>query len=328
MRLGQKKRRSLDQLFHNIIVICIIIVELKWMTSLGNISVDGFVIIEHRASIARGLLPSRNINDDYHLNKALFMSKSSDGNTDINDETVHALHTSNDKKTIDVMISWSKTIAVAILVFIAPLVSNIDMASADDEAAVTVKSSIERKTKQKESTLDEIWQLADKYYLDRNFNDQNWNDVKDKYVAELGSSKDEGLAMKLASEMVSTLGDKYSRVLDKNQYSDIQKYDLIGVGATLMPDENKDIKVGAPPVQGSAAYKAGIQYGDIITAVDGKKTAGRSSFDIIDQINDDPNRKSLTFSVYRPETKLAFDITLPRTFQQVRNPISYSGEKK
>jgi len=322
MKIVRRKRRSLDQLICNIICIIIVTVELKWITS-----TDGFVIIERQNSIPRGLFSSNNIND-YHVDKALLMMKKSDKNADIDVEARHVLHSRNDNyQTIDFM-SWSKTTVIALIVFIAPFVGNLGTTLAAEETILATQRSVEINTKKRETALEEIWQLADKYYLDRNFNNQNWKNVREKYVAQLGTSQDEGLEMKLASEMVSTLGDKYSRVLDKKAYSDIQKYDLIGVGATLMPDENKNIKVGAPPVQGSAAYKAGIQYGDIITAVDGHKTAGRSSFDIIDQINDEPNKKELTFSVYRPEAELSFDVTLPRVFQQVRNPISYSVSEK
>ena len=81
---------------------------------------------------------------------------------------------------------------------------------------------------------------------------------------------DDENAMKLATSMVNSLGDKYSRILDKSAYAGIQKFDLIGVGATLMPDPiDKRIKVGAPPVEGSEADKGGLKYGDYILAVNG-----------------------------------------------------------
>ena len=273
---------------NNITILFIFLVKLEWI----RISeVGAFVVTDRKATISRL--------SHHDTNKALFMVYDKNGNSEITDI----------KKNANVAL---KATLAGLAMFVAPFVT-------DDIAWAETK---------KEAALEEIWQLADKYYLDRNFNNQNWNDVKEKYLAKLGSSNDEEQDMKLSTEMIATLGDKYSRVLNKQAYSDIQKYDLIGVGATLMPDSNKNIMVGAPPVKGSAAYKAGIEYGDIITAVDGKKTAGRSSFDIIDQINDDPNKKVLTFSVYRPETDISFDVTLPRVFQQVRNPVSYAVSEK
>eukprot|EP00957_Ditylum_brightwellii_P173386 13201216-Ditylum_brightwellii.AAC.1 len=57
---------------------------------------------------------------------------------------------------------------------------------------------------------------------------------------------------------------------------------------------DKRIMVGAPPAAGSPADKAGMKYGDYITAVNGVPTEGRTAFDIIDQIsNDDPNTKTV-----------------------------------
>jgi S1-C subfamily serine protease len=45
-----------------------------------------------------------------------------------------------------------------------------------------------------------------------------------------------------------------------------------GIGATLMPDQQKHIIVGAPPVAGSASDKAGLKVGDYIVAVNGIPT--------------------------------------------------------
>mmetsp|Transcript_18654 Transcript_18654/g.24873 ORF Transcript_18654/g.24873 Transcript_18654/m.24873 type:complete len:359 (-) Transcript_18654:485-1561(-) len=137
--------------------------------------------------------------------------------------------------------------------------------------------------------------------------------------------------MKLVTEMVASLGDKYSRILDKQSYTRIQKFDLIGVGATLMPSSaDKRIMVGAPPVAGSPADKAGMKYGDYITAVNGVPTEGRTAFDIIDQIsNDDPNAKTVTMTVLTegPDDLkgegYVRDLKLDRQFEQIVNPITY-----
>lgn len=134
--------------------------------------------------------------------------------------------------------------------------------------------------------------------------------------------------MKLTSEMVKSLGDKYSRVLDKSQYAAIQKFDLIGVGVTLMP-KDKQIVVGAPPVSGSASDVVGLQVGDYVTAVNGISTSGKSAFDIIDQISDDPNAPtvSMTIRSQGPDDLsgegITREVTMDRTFQEVNDPIKY-----
>jgi len=136
--------------------------------------------------------------------------------------------------------------------------------------------------------------------------------------------------MKLVTEMVKSLGDKYTRILDTQQYAAIQKFDLIGVGVTLMPNAQKEIIVGAPPITGSPADKAGLKTGDFVTAVNGMPTKGRTAFDIIDQISEVPDARTVTFSVrHQGENDLtgegtSFDVTLERQNSiQIKDPVQY-----
>ncbi len=212
------------------------------------------------------------------------------------------------------------------------------------------------RTKLEQSTvIDEVWTLIDKYYLDRSFHDQNWSTVRSQYESKLPIDASTGQynddeAMKITTAMVQSLGDKYSRVLDKEQYAKIQKFDLIGVGATLMPDPvDKRIMVGAPPVDGSEAQKGGIKYGDYILAVNGVPTKGRTAFQIIDQISEDDESASANASANSNEggvgvgggssKKITFtvltegpddirgegyirDVTMKRQTMQVKDPIT------
>lgn len=198
------------------------------------------------------------------------------------------------------------------------------------------------KTKQLEpgqmssSVIDEVWSLLDKYYIDRTFNSQDWKAVRKK--VELQGEKvkfDDKISMKIVTEMVQSLGDKYTRMLDKEQYAAIQKFDLIGVGVTLMPNAQRDIIVGAPPIAGSASEKAGLKLGDFVTAVNGRPTRGRNAFDIIDQIGENPNSKTVTFSILRdngpstldsignPDASETFDVTMERQTMEVKDPVQY-----
>ena len=55
--------------------------------------------------------------------------------------------------------------------------------------------------------------------------------------------------MRYANEMIKSLGDKYTRLLDRDSYPSIQRFDLIGVRATLTTDaQKKRLMVGVPPV--------------------------------------------------------------------------------
>lgn len=170
---------------------------------------------------------------------------------------------------------------------------------------------------------DEAWSLVKKYALDQKYNGQDWDEAYTKYLGSISStSTDEDRIMKATSNLVGSLGDKYSRILDRDSYARIQKFDLIGVGVTLMPDSStKEIIVGAPPVQGSAAFQAGLKVGDAVVAVNGVDTVGRTAFDIIDQISDDPNAGSVTFTVRSGDEYR--DVTMKREFLEVKNPVTY-----
>jgi carboxyl-terminal processing protease len=163
------------------------------------------------------------------------------------------------------------------------------------------------------SVVDDVWELVNKYSLDRSFQGQNWDAIHREYqqkVATLRQQNDEQpdvtAEMKLATQMIQTLNDKYTRILDAASYTAIQKYDLIGVGVTLMPDPvSKQIMVGSPPIANSAADRSGLRVGDYIVAVNGVSTAGRTAFSIIDQISEDPSAPTVTFSVVRPAATVA-----------------------
>jgi carboxyl-terminal processing protease len=188
--------------------------------------------------------------------------------------------------------------------------------------------------------VQEVWTLVDKYYLDRTFNHQNWKDVQTVYLARATINNNNNDATLLVAEMIATLGDKYSRLLDAKQYAAIQKYDLIGVGVTLQPKRGRMV-VGAPPIPGSAADRAGLRVGDMVTAINGKSTAGRTAFDIIDQLaeeddddgddGDSRNHPSMVvMSVRHDQDGPTADYTMQRgggdrtSSLSVTNPIRYT----
>lgn len=180
---------------------------------------------------------------------------------------------------------------------------------------------------QQYSVLDEVWTLIDKYYIDRTFGGQNdWNKVRGKFKFVIMKAKGEDAKFNVVSDMVATLNDKYSRMLDREQYSAIQKYDLIGVGVTLTPDSTKNIVVGAPPIPGSEAARVGLQAGDFVSAINGIPTVGRTAFDIIDQISEDPSAKTISMTV-RPVGSDSSNpgkvLKMARAFEKVKNPVRY-----
>jgi len=185
------------------------------------------------------------------------------------------------------------------------------------------------------TVLDEVWTLVNKYYIDQTFHNQDWSNIRNQYDSRLpindkDNSYSDEEAMKLASAMVATLGDKYSRILDRESYARIQKFDLIGIGATLMPNKEKRIMVGAPPVVGSEAEKGGLKYGDYITSVNDISTSGLTAFEIIDQISekDSPIVKMTVVTENPGKDDYIRDVTMARAFAEVKNPVSFKVSEK
>ncbi|GMH56400.1 hypothetical protein TrRE_jg9822, partial [Triparma retinervis] len=163
------------------------------------------------------------------------------------------------------------------------------------------------------SPSEEAWGLIGKYYLDRTYNGQDWNEMKGRISENYQ-----------VSSLVSTLGDKYSRYLTPAQYSAIQKFDLVGVGVLLMPDSDGDISVGAPPVPGSASDRSGIKSGDKVLEVNGKATKGRTAFDIIEELGKE-EKDVVEFTVKNGGGEVR-KIPLQRTFTKVNDPVNFTSK--
>jgi carboxyl-terminal processing protease len=222
-----------------------------------------------------------------------------------------------------------------------PVQSTTQLLNGNNAAKSTSTQQQQLQQQQQDSVVNEVWSLIDKYYIDRTFNNQDWNKVRERALGEAEAVNfNNDKTMRVVADMVGSLNDRYTRLLDVQQYGAIQKFDLIGVGVTLMPNQQRDIIVGAPPIGGSPSALAGLRVGDLVTAVNGRPTRGRSAFDIIDQIGEDPNAKTVTFSILRRDTAgpaggstldsigdestiRTFDVTMERQTQEMKDPVTY-----
>ena len=131
------------------------------------------------------------------------------------------------------------------------------------------------KNSPKES-IDEVWQIVDRQYVDGTFNQKDWRAIRKQYVVQKNyKTKEE--AYKAIRLMLKNLGDPYTRFMDPKEFRDLQvetSGQLIGVGIQLSQNEKtKKLEVIAP-IEDTSASKAGILSKDIITKIDGKSTAG------------------------------------------------------
>lgn len=179
-----------------------------------------------------------------------------------------------------------------------------------------------------DSTVDyplfnEVWNIVNTNYYDSTYNNNNWDTIRKDNIKLLLNGNDEE---KVTQKMLSVLGDKYSRLLSKQLYESLWKYDAIGVGLLFQSEPGKNMYVSAPPISGSTGAKADIRKGDIIYTINGISTDGMTAIDLLDQMSND-NTDIIIIDIGRIDeiTKNVNrkSITLKRSKQSAQNPVKY-----
>lgn len=118
-----------------------------------------------------------------------------------------------------------------------------------------------------------VWDLVLDDFYDKTFNGQSWKRWQHKYDGKLHTLEDAHKAIETA---LISLGDRYSRFLDQEQFADEKsqiKAKLCGIGVQIGIDKNHRLSVIAP-MDGSPALKAGIKTGDEVIEINGTSTKG------------------------------------------------------
>lgn len=134
------------------------------------------------------------------------------------------------------------------------------------------------------------WKLIKDSYYDQKFGEKNnkdgaqdWGRWEHHYDGKLKSSDD---AHKAIETMLASLGDPYTRFLDRDAFDDEKSQidaHLFGVGMQLgMNKEHKVVVIA--PIEDTPAFRAGVQPGDEITEVDKKPVKGQSLDTVVKQI--------------------------------------------
>ncbi len=112
--------------------------------------------------------------------------------------------------------------------------------------------------------------------------------------------------------MLQTL-DPHSSFVDPAEYREMQRRQhaqYYGVGMQITQDTSNKVVVMEPFVS-SPAWNADLRRGDIISAVDGKETAGMTSADVADLLRG-PKGTQVRVSVFRQGEKQDFTATVTR----------------
>ena len=114
----------------------------------------------------------------------------------------------------------------------------------------------------------EVVGLLDKYFLDRSFNGVDLKANEKRLIASEPLTDQQ--ALDESERLVSSLGDRYSRVLTPEKATKLGKYDVTGVGLNLVISDSGAVKVGAVPPAESDAARLGVEFGDVVLSINGK----------------------------------------------------------
>ncbi|MEM9768191.1 MAG: carboxyl-terminal protease, partial [Cyanobacteria bacterium P01_D01_bin.71] len=89
-----------------------------------------------------------------------------------------------------------------------------------------------------QNLVAEVWRLVNRAYLDTTFNRQNWWFTRERYLER--DYADHEAAYAAIREMLASLDDPYTRLLQPEQYRSLQTStagELTGVGLQIAKDE-------------------------------------------------------------------------------------------
>jgi len=187
-------------------------------------------------------------------------------------------------KTVAIML------AVAIAAFYAGSLAEFQWGGYAPDWAKTLLFYTTPKSNIDYGALNEVFAVIQQHYVKRNAD---------------GVKLTEGAA----SGMVGALGDQFSRYLTPEEYRANQSFlagQFAGVGASVQ--QKGDQIVIASVLPGTPAEKAGLEAGDIITAVDGQSTKGWSADDAVNHIRGKAGTQ-VRVQVSRDGQTLSFDLT-------------------
>jgi carboxyl-terminal processing protease len=150
---------------------------------------------------------------------------------------------------------------------------------------------------QTSSTVEQIWRLINDQYFDTTFNGANWPQVREQFRAK---KYDSPLAVNQARRSIlQQLNDPAVRILTPEQVAPFRQelsgksYTGIGLAELLSIDtdsKSRQITI-VTPIPGTPSAIAGMQPGDVVTAVNNISTAGKSLSDTMMQMRSKPQTK-------------------------------------
>ncbi|HLO84074.1 MAG TPA: PDZ domain-containing protein, partial [Nostocaceae cyanobacterium] len=122
--------------------------------------------------------------------------------------------------------------------------------------------------------VDQVWQVVNREYVDKDFNQQDWQATRQSLLSKEYTSKEQ--AYVAIREALQKLGDPYTRFMDPKQFEALTSQtsgEVSGIGIRMEVNEKTNKLTVVEAIENSPALKAGIKAGDEILAIDGQATA-------------------------------------------------------
>lgn len=159
--------------------------------------------------------------------------------------------------------------------------------------------------------LDQAWQIVNHNYVDPEFNQTNWREVRHQLLNRSYSSREE--AYEALREALKLLEDPYTRFMSPEEFQAFNRSnrgELTGVGLQLRLDEETQALTVVRPIGNSPAAAAGIQPGDRILQIDAQSTAEMTVEAAAGLIRGEPNTQVRL--LLQRQDGAPFEVTLTR----------------
>ncbi|MDC0834473.1 peptidase S41 [Leptolyngbya valderiana BDU 20041] len=127
------------------------------------------------------------------------------------------------------------------------------------------------------AVLDEVWQIVNRDYVDGEFNQNDWQAVRQELLSRDYTSREQAYAA--LRRALSQLDDPYTRFLDPEEFEALNNQtsgELSGVGLRLERNDRDRHLTVVEPLPNSPASREGLRPGDSVMAIDGEPTRDMS----------------------------------------------------
>ena len=165
-----------------------------------------------------------------------------------------------------------------------------------------------------------LWATPDTYSMLRAFN-KILKELQDSYVMPITA---DSLIKGAIDGMIDVVRDPHTDFLTREEYSALRESttgEFGGIGATIGRRDERIMVIS--PLEGTPAYRSGLQPGDEIMYVDGVSTEGKSVDVVVKEIRGDPGTE-VVLTIHRSLIDEPFDVEITRAIIKL-DAVPYFG---